>query len=323
MKENVRVTEVANGNQQPEKFELTGKQKDLIFYVIMLAWPVLQFCVFYIGVNANSFLMAFQKIDGKGRLLEWTTQYMVQAWESLLGLDGTVVFLSAAKRSLQAYLIGLCISTPLGLLFSYYIYKRLPLSRTFRVILFLPSIISGIVMIAMYKFFVEAALPEIMTKLGHEMKIGLLSGRSPADVKFATVMVFNVWIGFGGGVLMYSNAMSGISQEIVDSAHLDGATGVKEFVFITLPSIFPTLSTFLITAVAGIFTNQAGLFSFFSNSAQPEIRTYGYEIYVRTLDNGTRGYPLVAAYGLYMTAVAVPLTYIVKWALEKFGPSVD
>ena len=202
-------------------------------------------------------------------------------------------------------------------------HKRLPFSKAFRVILFLPSIISGIVMVAMYKFFVGAALPQILSKFGYEMKIGLLAGRSPADVKFATILFFNVWVGFGGGVLMYSNAMSGISQEIVDSAHLDGASGVKEFFYITLPSIFPTLSTFLITGVAGIFSNQAGLFSFFGVDAQPEIRTYGYEIYIQTLNNPVRMYPLISAYGLYMTAVAVPVTYLVKWLLEKYGPSED
>lgn len=40
-----------------------GKMKDILFYCLMLAWPVAQFLVFYIGVNGNSILMAFQNID--------------------------------------------------------------------------------------------------------------------------------------------------------------------------------------------------------------------------------------------------------------------
>ena len=34
-------------------------------------------------------------------------------------------------------------------------------------------------------------------------------------------------------------------------------------------------------------------------------------------------YSYLSALGLYMTAVAVPLTYLVKWALEKYGPKED
>jgi ABC-type sugar transport system permease subunit len=124
---------------------------------------------------------------------------------------------------------------------------------------------------------------------------------------------------------MYSNAMSGTSQEVVESAHLDGAVGIREFIYITIPAIYPTLSTFLITGVAGIFTNQGGLFSFYGQSADVAIRTYGYEMYIRTLqagDNMTQ-YSLLSAMGMWMTLVAVPTTLIVRWALEKFGPSED
>lgn len=309
-----------------KKRVLKERQKDLIFYVIMMAWPVAQFCIFYIGVNFNSFLMAFQRLGMDGSIEGWTFDIMGEALQSLLGLDGTTNFTSAAVRSLQAYGVGLFIGTPLGLLFSYYIYKKLPFSGAFRVLLFMPSIISGIVMVAMFKFFVQDAVPVISEEIfGIKMKYGWLSGRSPADTKFATIMFFNTWSGFGSGVLMYSNAMSGSSQEVVESAHLDGAVGIQEFIHITIPAIYPTLSTFLVTGVAGIFTNQAGLFSFFGSSADVDIRTYGYELYVRTLKagNNVTQYSLLSALGMWMTFVAVPLTFLVKWALEKFGPSED
>ena len=303
---------------------LKGREKDLIFYSLVMAWPILQFCVFYIGVNANSFLMAFQKLNLAGRVTEWTFQYMEQGFKAFFGLDGTTVFANAFRRSLQVYAVGLFIGTPLGLFFSYYIYKKLPFCGGFRVLLFMPTIISNIVLVAMYKFFVQDALPILMEELfDYEMKLGLLSGRAPANTKFATILFFNTWAGFGGGVLMYSNAMSGISQEIVDSAHLDGAIGIREFVYITLPGIWPTLSTFLITGVAGIFSNQGGLFSFYGIAADVDMRTYGYEMYVRTYQYQITGYPSIAAISLYMTAIAVPITYLVKWALETYGPSED
>lgn len=308
-----------------EKRMLKEREKDLIFYIIMMIWPVVQFCIFYIGVNANSFLMAFQRMSMEGEVYEWTFDMMYEAFGTILGWHDKNM-LMAAERSFQVYAIGLFIGTPLGLLFSYYIYKKLPFSGTFRVLLFMPSIISGIVLVVMYTNFIEKGIPAISKDLfGVKMKYGWLAGRSPADTKFATIMFFNTWAGFGGGVLMYSNAMSGTSQEVVESAHLDGAVGIREFIYITIPAIYPTLSTFLITGVAGIFTNQGGLFSFYGKGADVKLRTYGYEMYIRTLnagDNMTQ-YPLLSAMGMWMTMVAVPTTLLVRWALDKFGPSED
>lgn len=308
----------------PKEKKVNPKRADLIFYIAMMAWPTLQFIVFYIAVNFNSFLMAFQKLSLNGEVLEWTFEHMSVVAKKLLGRDGTTIYLQAAKRSFQVYFVTLFIGTPLGLFFSYYIYKKLPFSGGFRVLLFMPSIISGIVMVAMYKYFVGSAVPYISeTIFGKEMKLGLLASRQESNVKFTTIMFFLVWSGFGGGVLMYSNAMSGVSQEIVDSAHLDGAMGLREFWYITVPGIWPTLSTFLITGVAGIFTNQAGLYSFFGDTADIDLQTYGYRIYVNTLRAQTTGYPELSAFGLYMTAVALPVTYLVKYLLERFGPSED
>lgn len=123
---------------------------------------------------------------------------------------------------------------------------------------------------------------------------------------------------------MYSNAMSGIPQEIVESAHLDGATGINEFWRITLPMVYPTLSTFLITGVAGLFTNQINLYSFYGGSAPESVQTYGYYLFTRTqLAKSESEYPLLSAMGLLFTMVIVPLTFGVKWMLEKFGPKED
>ena len=137
-------------------------------------------------------------------------------------------------------------------------------------------------------------------------------------------MFYNIWISFGASVLMYSNGMSGINQEIVESAHLDGATGIREFWHITLPLVWPVLSTFLITGIAGIFTDQRNLYSFFGNGTPTELQTYGYYLYRETQTAASRAdYPPLAAMGLMMTVVVVPLTLIVRWALEKFGPKED
>ena len=285
---------------------------DMLFYVLMMAWPILQFCVFYIAVKFNSILYSFQRYDKLSRTFTWTLKMMTTS----------PALVETMKMTLLFFLLFTGINTPLGLLFSYYISKKQFAFGFFRVFLFLPSIICSVIMVLIYGNFVDVALPEIVRVLTGKTVGGLMSTKS---TRFFAVMFYNLLVGFGVNVLMYSNAMSAISEEVVEAAHLDGATGLKEFWFITLPSIYPTLITFLITALAGMFLNQYNLYSFFGSGEHFGLQTYGLYFYVQTLaaDGSRAEYSQISAIGLWLTFIALPLTYGVKFLLEKLGPSED
>ena len=292
---------------------------DMLFYVLMMAWPILQFCVFYIAVKFNSILYSFQRYDKLSRTFTWTLDYVKSALKMMTTSPALV---ETMKMMLLFFLLFTGINTPLGLLFSYYISKKQFASGFFRVFLFLPSIICSVIMVLIYGNFVDVALPEIVRVLTGKTVGGLMSTKS---TRFFAVMFYNLLVGFGVNVLMYSNAMSAISEEVVEAAHLDGATGLKEFWFITLPSIYPTLVTFLITALAGMFLNQYNLYSFFGSGEHFGLQTYGLYFYVQTLaaDGSRAEYSQISAIGLWLTFIALPLTYGVKFLLEKLGPSED
>ena len=57
-------------------------------------------------------------------------------------------------------------------------------------------------------------------------------------------------------------------------------------------------------------------------TAPNDVSTYGYYFYTQTQGaQSIAEYPLLSAMGLLMSVVAIPLTLLVKWLLEKFGPS--
>lgn len=293
------------------------KDKDLRFYSLMMAYPVLQFLVFYVGVNINAILLAFQKIDMVNNKREWTFSTLSNAFSMM---TGTKEMLNIMSMSFIVYALGIIIGLPLGLFFSYYIYKKLPFYGGFRVLLFLPSIVSSIVLATIYQFFFERAIPAFALKFFDTRMIGLMEN---PDTRFATIYFFITLVGFGTSVLMYSDSMNGISPELTEAAQIDGASAFQEFWRITLPMIFPTLKTFLVVGVAGIFTNQLQLYAFYGPDAPRNIITYGYYFYTQTKMAQTSDYPLLSAMGLLMTLVAVPITLIIKRLLDKYGPSED
>jgi ABC-type sugar transport system permease subunit len=301
-----------------------GLRRSLPFYSIMIAWPVLQFCVFYIGVNFNSILLAFKEYTNETDFT-WSF-HNFKVWLDFSDSTYGAYIPKALVVSLKAYAISLVVGVPLGLFFSYYIFKKMPLSGFFRVVLFIPTIVSSIVLVSMYRLFVNNVAFELAEKWGL-VSSSALPFLDSTDDRFATMMIYNVFVSFGTSVLMYSNKMSTISPEIIESAQLDGAGALREFFHIVLPMTFSTISVFLITGIAGIFTNQINHFAFFAAApnAYDETRTIGYLLYHRTRKAGQNDweYPSIAALGILLTLIVLPLTFLARYCFERFGPSEE
>lgn len=289
-----------------------------IFYYAMVALPLLQFLLFYVVVNADSLLLAFQKYDyDKGMYVFNGLQTFKEA---LTGFFGEAYLRKSVGNSLLLVLVSLVVGLGGATLFSFYIYKKFPLAETFKFFLFLPSIISSIAMVLMFRYFVELGIPAIFEQVFHKKVTGLITNDKTA---FGTVMFFSVWVSFGPNILMISGAMNDISPSVVESAKLDGITTVKELWFITLPLIWETFVTFTVVTVAGTFVNQMHLFSFFSHNADLQHYTVGYYLYRAIYNNSLSltEYPVISAQGITFTCITIPATFLVRGLMRKFGPS--
>lgn len=292
----------------------------LLFYISIITLPLIQLSIFYVYINLNSIKLAFftynpakPEVNGAWAGLD----HFAYAWETF---SQNLYFI---RNSATMWLAGLLISTPLQFLFSFYIAKKYFGAGFFKVILFLPQIVSGLVFAILYKYMVTDVYKEVVYQLTGEKVLGLLDNM---DTRFPAVVAYSIWIGFGTGMLMYSNAISAIPGEIIESAHLDGANLFQEFIYITFPSIWPTYSSMFLIHVTGILMNQGGLHAMFGTNAM-DIGTIAYFIFVRAeqIAEGTytQDVSMLSAMGLMLTLVLVPLTLFTKWALRRFGPSED
>lgn len=302
------------------KRELTQKNgfskqriKENIFYICLIALPMLNFVVFYLGVNFNAILLAFKSYDAQGV----ASFAGFENFKNVLNeLNGEAVVGVALKNSAFVYVFGLIFSLPICLCTSYYVYKKGFAFEFFKVILFLPSIISSVVMAIIFTYLCDRAIPEVLMNFGIRTS-GLISDH---DTAFMTILIYNTIIGFGGNIILYTGTMSGISESVVESCHLDGANLLQEFWYITLPMIYPMLTVGFITGVAGLLTADIGLFTYFGSGAPGKLYTMGYYLYKETYIATLVRYPYLSALGILLTLVAVPLTYVVKHFLEKNDP---
>lgn len=307
--------------QQPEPMKVQSKRKRLwikdrkkIFYYSLMIFPLVQFAIFYIGVNFQSILLAFQQYENNEFSFhadvfynfKEVAKYFVEYKTLATALGNTVILW---------FCTAIC-GTGIAMFFSYYIFKRKRSGRFFRFVLFLPSILPAILLSTVFRLFTSDVLP---VAFGWEK---VLYG-ADQTARIAVIIAYTVMIGFGTQVLLYSNAMEQISPSVLEAAQLDGAKPMTEFFKIVLPEIMPTVSTFMIATIAGAFMNQANLYNLYGENASNQTYTMGYYMFIIVQNNSKLGfgksfYPFASALGLCCTVIAIPLTVMFRKFSKRF-----
>lgn len=306
-------------NKSKNKVGRTGNKW---VYALLMAFPVLHFCVFYVYVNANSIAMAFQNVDPVTGEITLTFANFADQFKFLT----TGPALNMLRVSLLGYVIHLVVGLTTGLMFAYYVYKKRTMSSMFRVLMFLPSIIPAIVLVTIYRYFADNAFPEIIARLFNlkETPQGLFSNN---ETRLAVIIFYDIFVSFGTSVLVYTNKMDSIEPSLIEAAKIDGATQFQEFWHIVLPMTFSTISVFLVTGVASIFMNQMFLFSFYGWAPPADLDTFGYYFFRKTSEattyNDKQALCSLSALGLIFSAIAIPLTFGVRYLLHRYGPKED
>lgn len=308
-----------------------------IFVWGLLAYPLLQFLVFYVGVNLNSILLSFQEyeiIDVGGGVWRESWSWLSgehffdnfkRFFEEMSTLPSMGIIVS---NSLIAYAVSTLIGLPLNLVFAYIIYKKVPCSAFFQVMLYLPQMVSSVVISLMFSKFISSSFPMLINDV---LNLDEIFGFEPIAkdlmanpaTGFGMNLFYSLWAGFGSQLILYAGAMSRIPDSLIEFGELEGITLFKEFFHVVIPMVYSTITVFLVTGIASIFTNQLALYNFYAGGAAPAFRTLGYEFYVMVLNDSKQDYPYASAAGLIFTLIVAPITLVGRHLLEKYGPTVE
>ena len=270
------------------------KNRDLPFICGMLALPILHFCIFYIFVYFNSILLAFQ--TQVGTEIEWGFENFAMMFRDI-GSSGSVL-ISALKNTMIFFFSGLLITLPLSFVMCYFLYKKIPGYRLYRIIFYLPCIIMGSVTAILFKYIISSNGPISLFFQG-EVPHFLHS----SEWAMPTLVFYTIFFGLGGNLVLFSGAMNNIDPGVIEAGKIDGTNLWTEMRYIVLPTVWPTVSTVLIFNFIGIF-NASGPILLFTQGAY-DTYTLSYWIYSRVLYTSDLNYP--SAVGLFLTIIGAPI----------------
>ena len=161
--------------------------KDKLFIYSIIALPVIVWATLYIGGNITMVLTAFQEYDPITKTYSFVG--FINFKEFFIDLFNEPLLEKSAINSFIVYGVELFLMMPINILVSYCIYKRIYGAGFFKVVLFLPSIISGIIWVLLFKYLLENGVPALFP----EIKTSLLTND---DTAFSIMLGYKLWLGF-------------------------------------------------------------------------------------------------------------------------------
>ena len=287
------------------------KLKTTVFICVILAIPVIHWLIFFLYVNFSSILLAFKLPNGA-----WSLETLKAVFMELGERDSD---LGIAFKNTMVYFAKDVLMLFWQLIIAYLFYKKIAGYKFFRIVFYIPAIVSAVTMVTMFSAIVGTGgvVNQFFEKVGWEYPKLLRD----SDYATKTIMFFTIWIGWGGEMLVLGGAFERIPVEVLEAAKLDGVSPVRELVSLIVPMIWPTISTILILYTTGLF-NASGPIFLFGTLGEYETWTLSYWIFHKVLFGGSGQYNSVAALGLIFTCIGVPIVMLIRWLLEKV-PAVE
>ena len=185
-----------------------------------------------------------------------------------------------------------------------------PFKKFVQTVTTLPNFISWVLVyaLAFSLFSTTGAVNSLLTELG-------LIDKPIAFLKSSEHIWFKMWLWLtwknaGWAAIMYLAAISGIDDQMIEAAKVDGATRMQIIWHITIPSLLPTYFVIVMLNLANFLSNGMEQYFVFQNAFnQDYIEVLDLYVYNMSI-SGTGMYPLSTAISILKSIVSVVLLFV-------------
>lgn len=182
-----------------------------------------------------------------------TVKNLARGTKNFVGLNNYIVlfrdevFRLTISNTLKFTVYSLLFQFIIGFALAVFFNKNFSFAKPIRGLLMIPWMIPMTVTALIFKFIFSTDVG-IVNYLLHSL--GIISENiewlTNPDIALGCVIFANVWIGIPFNTILLSTGLTTISQELYESAAIDGANGFQRFIKITLPLLRPTIESVLV-----------------------------------------------------------------------------
>lgn len=239
--------------------------------------------------NWNGFSQSYRYIglDQYARMIQDPTTWLVVRNTLLYGLGSTIL------------------QNVIGLLYALLLNQSIKMKAVTRTIVYLPVIISPLIMGYIWYFFFSyqgGALNDLLMALGFNQ----INALGNPGVNVWLIVFVNTYQYVGIAMIIYLAGLQSISKDFYEAADIDGATPFQQFKNITLPLLMPSITINMVLNIIGglkLFDVIVALTGGGPGNASQSMSTFMYDLYFFRQDAG-----YAATQGVLMAVIILILS---------------
>lgn len=279
----------------------------------LMAIPAIIFVFVFSYIPMYGIIIAFQDAQlAKGfGASEWIGLYHFKRFFNGIYFERLIT--NTLNISIWAHIFGMPVA--LGFALCLHNSTNKHIKKASQSLTYLPSLLSLVVVVTIIRIFVnkEGGLINILLNQFHMPPIDFMA---MPEAVVPMYIISSVWQSTGSGCIIYLGALSGVDEEMVEAARIDGASKLRIIFSIQLPSILPTLVTMLILNIGSMMSVGADKLLLLQTDLNTEtsevISTYVYKSGIVEAQYG-----FSAAVGLFNTIINVTLVAIANFVSDK------
>lgn len=207
-------------------------------------------------------------------------------------------------NTIKYALIEVPFGVAIALLLAVFLNKRLKGTSAFRTIFFLPMVCAPAAVAMVWKWL-------------YNQQFGLLNNLFHTEIAWISVAIIGVWSIIGYNMVLFISGLQEIPKDYYEAAEIDGATGIHQFLNITVPLLSPTTFFICQTRVIGALTVFDLMFMVMdkTNVALNSVQSIVYLFYTETFTHANKGYG--AAIVMILVIFIMIITVIMQKAEKK------
>ena len=173
----------------------------------------------------------------------------------------------------------------------------------FRGAYFLPNILGALVVGYIFNYFFTYILPALASMIGIEsLKSSILS--DPGSAWFG-IMIVCAWQAIAMNTIIYISGLQTVPEDVYEAGGLDGATGWKQFKYLTFPLIIPFFSINMVLCVKNFLMVFDQIMALTKGGPAQSTESISYLIYNNGMSGGQFGFQSANAVVFFIVIVCV------------------
>lgn len=173
----------------------------------------------------------------------------------------------------------------------------------FRGAYFLPNILGALVVGYIFNYFFTYILPALADMIGIDaLRTSILSNPGAAWIG---IMVVCAWQAIAMNTIIYISGLQTVPEDVYEAGGLDGATGWKQFKYLTFPLIIPFFSINMVLCVKNFLMVFDQIMALTKGGPAQSTESISYLIYNNGMSGGQFGFQSANAVVFFIMIVVI------------------